>query len=560
MRLLYNIIKIFFTLILNTFFREIRVIGRHNLPKRGPCIIVGNHNNQYIDALLMIIISSMEINFVIDLKSTWDFYIKPFLWFINVIPTPRPIDYKFEGKGKIDQYEKQRRVLVGVGTQFKKQVRVKDYVFVKNMRCSFVVTNVFSDTELEAKPENTCKSVDKLVLQRPSEFIISPRQNQTACINKILNLLKQKRLIGIFPEGGSHDQTRLLPLKKGVAVFVAKMLQKHNVKVPVVCIGLNYARRHRFRGKVVIKISKQLHFNISKRELASKANRELQIGNIMKQIKIALQDSMVSADTFQNLINLYTIREIYFYGNWKFQIRNEFTLFQKFCKFYNQNREKRVFQREMAKVQAFRKNLKVSGLTVEHLIGYKRTFRLDVVCLLWEFIQIFLACVPVLLFHLPLKNFINGVVKKRQQRSLKRSFVKIDANDVVASWKIWYCILTIPVFFLFYTFLFYMLWGYFGLPLPLQSSLFFMLVLGVMVKVSVRSFDRLRYKFNIVLLRMKQYTFRRKAFYKKIKELNQSKREIMDFWVKVVLDQPELFLENVKDKIKFERRKYDVKE
>ncbi len=37
--------------------------------------------------------------------------------------------------------------------------------------------------------------------------------------NEVYNTLKRGRAVGIFPEGGSHDRTSLLPFKSGCAVF-----------------------------------------------------------------------------------------------------------------------------------------------------------------------------------------------------------------------------------------------------------------------------------------------------------------------------------------------------
>jgi hypothetical protein len=53
--------------------------------------------------------------------------------------------------------------------------------------------------------------------------------------------------IGIFPEGGSHDRTELLPLKAGVTLMALGAVEKYKVPVKIVPCGLNYFFGHKFR-------------------------------------------------------------------------------------------------------------------------------------------------------------------------------------------------------------------------------------------------------------------------------------------------------------------------
>lgn len=39
----FNGVKIFMKFCMHTFFRDITVLGKHNIPKRGPVILCGNH-------------------------------------------------------------------------------------------------------------------------------------------------------------------------------------------------------------------------------------------------------------------------------------------------------------------------------------------------------------------------------------------------------------------------------------------------------------------------------------------------------------------------------------
>ena len=46
--------------------------------------------------------------------------------------------------------------------------------------------------------------------------------------------------MGIFPEGGSHDRTDLLPLKAGVALIAYQAMLEHGIEIYIIPCGLNY--------------------------------------------------------------------------------------------------------------------------------------------------------------------------------------------------------------------------------------------------------------------------------------------------------------------------------
>lgn len=62
--------------------------------------------------------------------------------------------------------------------------------------------------------------------------------------------------VGIFPEGGSHDQADFLPFKAGIALATfGTIVNKGQVPV-VIPAGLKYFNRSEFRSKVVIEFGR----------------------------------------------------------------------------------------------------------------------------------------------------------------------------------------------------------------------------------------------------------------------------------------------------------------
>ena len=53
MDVLYQILRKILNLLTTFFFSDIVIINEKNLPLRGPLIVCSNHNNQFVDAILL---------------------------------------------------------------------------------------------------------------------------------------------------------------------------------------------------------------------------------------------------------------------------------------------------------------------------------------------------------------------------------------------------------------------------------------------------------------------------------------------------------------------------
>lgn len=50
--MLYSAINLFAWYSTHLFFRDITVVNKENVPREGPTIIYGNHNNQFVDGMV----------------------------------------------------------------------------------------------------------------------------------------------------------------------------------------------------------------------------------------------------------------------------------------------------------------------------------------------------------------------------------------------------------------------------------------------------------------------------------------------------------------------------
>lgn len=99
-------------------------------------------------------------------------------------------------------------ILHGQGTRFTQELHTRDFVlFGRNHKVH--VAKVISDTE--------CEITHKVQVAdepgKPVAFKIAPHVDQTPVYTEVNHYLNNNECITIFPEGGSHDRSEMLPLK-----------------------------------------------------------------------------------------------------------------------------------------------------------------------------------------------------------------------------------------------------------------------------------------------------------------------------------------------------------
>lgn len=280
----YYIIKNIGYLLVYSFFKEIKIIGQKNIPKKGPVILCGTHNSQYVDAVMMIAASKRPVNFLIAEKSTRHNILKYLVKFMNVVPVTRPIDKKKEGKGLIKLVDISSCTMKGEGTSFKAQMKMNDTIriIIKNpiLRLPevflFRVKEILDDETLKFAPNEelfetlksseSLKKISETCLEIKYKFSILPKVNQRDVFKGTLDTLEQQKIIGIFPEGGSHDQTQLIEVKPGACIFAYKLFQEKGIECKVIPVGINYFGSHKFRSKVVINVGEPLDMDFKQED------------------------------------------------------------------------------------------------------------------------------------------------------------------------------------------------------------------------------------------------------------------------------------------------------
>eukprot|EP00411_Alexandrium_monilatum_P086009 CAMPEP_0175725048 /NCGR_PEP_ID=MMETSP0097-20121207/47563_1 /TAXON_ID=311494 /ORGANISM="Alexandrium monilatum, Strain CCMP3105" /LENGTH=692 /DNA_ID=CAMNT_0017032819 /DNA_START=1 /DNA_END=2079 /DNA_ORIENTATION=+ len=481
-RVLYTVCRLFFRCTFNNmFFRSVEVVGLENLPKEGPVILTGNHNNQFVDGVILLTNCHREISFMIAEKS----YQRPFVGFLarafNCIPVSRPQDTAYAGAGTVTADGSS--TLRGEGTSFTKEVQAGNLLEVKGLSKSVKVKDIVSDVELTLEAEagesaSGCR------------YKVFPKVDQSLMYATVHHGLKMGKCLGIFPEGGSHDRTDLLPLKAGVAIIALDAFSKHGLLVPIVPVGLNYFHGHKFGGRVVVEfgapinIPESIHaqYETDKRGAADA---------LLGMVATGMRGVIVPVPDYRTLQQIYMVRRLYVPDGLKISAEKAMDLNRRFAvgtfrimqlalgdKAVSNNNAasgedqlsaggegvpseevRPQFQPEdinciqelRSALEAYMSSLKRLGLRDHQVrqIGWWSMGDL-VGRLMYLLVTMALGCIPQVMFNLPVWFIATRIALKEQQKSLKASSVKLKAYDVVMSYKIIYVLAFVPFLYLVY--------------------------------------------------------------------------------------------------------------
>lgn len=465
----YDGVKLLFRSITDVFFREIKVNGTHLVPKDGPCIfIVAPHANQFVDPGMVIISNPRRFSPLMAQSSFKRKIIGDAARALKAIPVIRPQDLATKGKGQLIKNTNSTFLLNGKDTEFKKQVAQRDIIVLRKTM-QFEVLEVISDTELKLKTELTHEALEHLSLPEAATYKIIPHINQSVLYEKVHERLNTGESIVIFPEGGSHDRSEMLPLKAGFAIMaLSAMAQNKDLNIKIVPVGLNYFHPHRFRSRAVvsygapISIEPELVENYIK---GGQAKREA-ISSLLNSGYEALKSVTVNAPNYDTLMIIATARRLYKpAAEHKLTIDQVVELNRRFLLGY------RYFEKDprlvdlAQRIKAYNNTLKYFGLrdyqvSRTQYTGYSAVSIL--VSRLFKLVFLTLFGFPSILINSPLIIITLYISQKKQEEALAGSSVKIAARDVLSTWKILVALVGIPTLYGFYSFVLFLYLYYYG--------------------------------------------------------------------------------------------------
>lgn len=180
--MLYQVLRSAARVALRWYYSEVIVQGRERIPGRGPVLVVANHPNALVDALL--IAMAVDRRVLLTAKATLfeHPFLAPLLGMIGVVPLRR------------------------------------------------------------AKDEHGNPG-DRTAVSRNAD-----------AFRMVTEALRRERVVLVFPEGISHDEPSLAPLKSGAARMALMARDAGAPALHILPIGLVYEKKERPRSQVLVRI------------------------------------------------------------------------------------------------------------------------------------------------------------------------------------------------------------------------------------------------------------------------------------------------------------------
>mmetsp|Transcript_54144 Transcript_54144/g.115047 ORF Transcript_54144/g.115047 Transcript_54144/m.115047 type:complete len:682 (+) Transcript_54144:185-2230(+) len=495
--LLYFATKVFFHSILSIFFNDIQVVGRQNIPKYGPVIFTSNHANQFVDGLMIMCTCERNISYLVAEKSWKRAIIGHLAWAMGAVPVKRAQDNAKRGSGIVTVDVKEIAAeespntminVVGKGTKFLSEIKVGDKIRFPKAALAMKVASIDGDEYMSLKLEDGV--LDVLSSQPFPEYVafdILPRIDQKDVYQNVLERLASGGTIGIFPEGGSHDRTDLLPLKVGVALIAYSELEKDGINVPIVPVGLNYFRAHRFRGKATVEFGSPTFIDPS--TLADYkqggADRRRVCNELLDRIEDSMRSVIVSVPDYEKLQMIHTARRLYRQDADNITAEQRQDMGRRFAEGYKRmllqvkgdvpeewlHLQSRIlsYQKELDElgirdyqvVGLDHEEVEIGSETQGHSKGETVLHRMNILGHIIHLLVIsVLAALPSLFLNLPVGLTARIYSNRRRKVALAASKVKVKGYDVMLSERVLCCIVLVPT-----------LWVVYGLVLFFFTSL-----------------------------------------------------------------------------------------
>ncbi|KAI8812742.1 hypothetical protein BJ742DRAFT_673434, partial [Cladochytrium replicatum] len=547
-----NFVFWFFESVLYIFFREIRIRGLQNFPKSGPVLVVaGPHSNQFIDAIFLWTHTPRRVRFLAAKKTMDRRGVGFAARTMQSIPVERPQDMIKSCPGLIHLPDpvNQPRFICGRGTSFTRDLKPRDSISLSGAG-SAEVAEIISDTELHLRePFRNPSAVQMLTRTAPRSFGGSveapevstdesssswretitrsystifaggmwsssrpgansvnlpvgtswkrvPFVDQSELLQNVMRRLYEfEDVVGIFPEGGSHDRPEFLPLKAGAAVMALGAMAAHpdlaesGKPVRIVPAGINYFNPHRFRSRAVIEFGEALEVDpvLIRMYQRGGESKKVAVARLLEQIKTALKAVTVTAPSYEILTIIQVARRLFRSIDQRMSLIRNLYVTRGLMKGYLANMDDpqvEALAHSLADYDRWLTELGVKDHEVDTIstIGGGRALAL-LLSRLAALLFIVPLSLPGSILHLPMTIITEIISVQKARQALRESSVKIRGYDVLGTWKLLVATVLLPTFYAVYSaILFFLIYDrstYSPVPDTYRLSLGYALLLSV---------------------------------------------------------------------------------
>jgi 1-acyl-sn-glycerol-3-phosphate acyltransferase len=235
---------------LRWFYRDVTVVGAEHVPAAGPLLVAVNHPNALVDALVAVSVVPRPVT--LTAKATlWEHrLLAPLLDGVGIVPLRRAAD---EGARRprgarrpsatppagLSRWATETKGPRRPGPTPRSTDAVRDE--------PLPVTVEFEATLTPGGPPRIETSAEHRVARNLAAFAA------------LLDRLERGGAVLIFPEGKSHSEPQLAPLKTGLARVALQARDERGVRgLRVVPIGLVFERKWQPRSRVLVQVGEPL--------------------------------------------------------------------------------------------------------------------------------------------------------------------------------------------------------------------------------------------------------------------------------------------------------------
>jgi len=296
-----------------------------------------------------------------------------------------------------------------------------------------------------------------------SRFKTAPKVDQSQVYEAVFDRLSAGGAVGIFPEGGSHDRTELLPLKAGVAIMaLGALAAAPDSGLKIIPCGMNYFHAHKFRSRAVIEFGNPIEVPPELVEMYKRGERREAVSQLLETVYQALVAVTVTSPDYDTLMLIQAARRLYNPTGKKLPLPMVVELNRRLVKGYTHYKDDPRIIALKNSVSDYNRHLKYLNLR-DHQVEYAKLSIPKVIFLLIgrviKLAALSIGVLPGLILFAPVFVAAKLISIQKSREALATSTVKIEARDVIATWKLLVALAFAPVLYTFYTVLL-VIWTY----------------------------------------------------------------------------------------------------
>ncbi|CBZ53210.1 putative glycerol-3-phosphate acyltransferase [Neospora caninum Liverpool] len=283
------------------------------------------------------------------------------------------------------------------------------------------------------------------------EYKILPKVDQREVYEAVSHSLVDGDCIGIFPEGGSHDRTTLLPLKPGVAIMAIQGVAA-GADVMIVPVGLVYHNPHKTQSRATIHIGEPIP--ISRESVIEyQQDRRAATARILTDVEHGLRSCIITAQDHETMTLIHLCCSLYPPERLRLSPEKLFNLNQLLSKLFWRCADAPELSRLRQDLEQYQGALQRAGIPDHDVWMLKQSTAGASLCFAEKLIALLFSIilgVPLLPLWGPLRVVAYFLAERHRAQALAASSVKVKGMDVVASYKVIVLLVCVPLFNLLY--------------------------------------------------------------------------------------------------------------